>query len=201
MINQNFTRKVWRLFLIIAAVTWFGWLTWQDIAPSDEFKTRYDFTDDSPFIKRLWPPFRLSELMIVNADGQQIILGDPVHLDVLPPRLFQTAVLTVFFKNPANNDWRAGLLHQSEPWQVELKPFELSAMELRLGDWQKGEATFDLTKLPNQERLKFLLSAPGIEDQENGITVTAVEVTLLKEPITWDNAFTKTVDYFIAKFY
>lgn len=66
----------------------------------------------------------------------------------------------------------------------------------QLRGWTTTTQTYDLTKVnravPTQ--LTFMLSAPGLERQPQGIKVRSISVTAHKDPVTWSNLWTRLSD-------
>lgn len=55
--------------------------------------------------------------------------------------------------------------------------------------WLSATTTFDLTKVKRADptQLHFMISAPGLKDQPQGLTVRAIKIAAHKEPITLQN--------------
>lgn len=170
-------RLVWCAALTFSALLWLAWLWWQYFVPLGMITYVYDLEHQSPFINNLWPPSRVSELTFINGQPAQTIIADPVHVDVLPTRDFKHATLEVWFQKDADQEFKAGLLHNADPWQVDIRDYVIMSQN----GWQIGKAEFDLAKLKDQDKLKFLLVAPDV-DRSKGVMVHKIRVTLDKFP-------------------
>lgn len=64
------------------------------------------------------------------------------------------------------------------------------------GDWQKATINFDLTdaRIVNR-KLRWMLSAPEMNDLNDKIKIKEIKITYFKEPIKWDEFFPKIINY------
>ncbi|MDP2708640.1 MAG: hypothetical protein Q8O93_01115 [bacterium] len=116
--NKNIFKIRISLWLMLALIiAWFGYLK---IVPSGNISYVYDFTGPSYFIGKLTPAERVQ-----TADGQAIIKGDPVYFSLNPPRRFETAKVTVTFKNTTDFPvMELGLLNNKAAYNYDLKPLQ-----------------------------------------------------------------------------
>lgn len=92
---------------------------------SGELKASYDLKNNSPFISRISPLDRISELKKdENGVYYRTVLTEPLYFDLILPRHFDQASVKVKFKNPEELDFQVGLAGGSERQQYNLKPLD-----------------------------------------------------------------------------
>lgn len=116
-----------RIIWVIALLAVVFWLGWQYVVPSGQAVYVKDFKHYNDFVGNLTPADRLS--------GQKIV-GNPVYFSLRVPRRFESAQLTVKFKNPDNLPViEAGVLKDKRVWQYDLRPLENVAIDNLLKSW------------------------------------------------------------------
>lgn len=105
------------MWLILAIIL--GIFAYFKIVPSGKISyVNNDFSQPNYFIGKLAPQERV-ELNKVEAE----IKGDPVYFSLRPPRRFESAKVTVKFKNTTNFPvMEIGLLNDKVAWGYDLKP-------------------------------------------------------------------------------
>lgn len=122
----NFRLKI-RIVWIIALLAVVFWLAWQYVVPGGRVVYVKNFKQYNDFIGNLTPTDRLS--------GSRVI-GNPVYFSLRVPRRFESAKLTVEFKNPDRLPIvEAGVLKDKRVWQYDLKPLGNLAINDLLKDW------------------------------------------------------------------
>lgn len=114
--------SLWSLLFLIVI-----FLVWQKVAPSGQITYHNDFFSRNDFIGPLTPKERVD----FKKRGVQPIIGNPVYFALRPPRTFQTARVTVKFKNTEAHlsIMELGLLQDKTIWRYELKPLYNRTLE------------------------------------------------------------------------
>lgn len=124
-----------RLVLTAIPILVLGWLINEHLALGGELSANYDLNSNSPFISRISPSDRISEL---KKDGNGVyyrtVLAEPLYFDLTLPRHFDQALVKVKFKNPAGLDFQLGLAGNSEKKQFDLKPLDNQLINNLLAD-------------------------------------------------------------------
>lgn len=150
------------LWLILAALT--GWLLYLAVVPMGRISYIYDFSEPSYFIQKLTPAERLGS----STEGAQIITGDPVYFALRTPRAFNTARLTVKFKNPDNFPViEAGVLADKKIWRYQNQPLENLVIDSRLDKWPtlRSGGTVLLQRKKNYDTFSDFLKKPPPPDE------------------------------------
>ncbi len=77
-----------------------------------------------------------------SGDGPQLI-GDPVYFSVFTPRTFDTAKMTIIYRDNLGLDTplvEAGVLVDNVIWRYDLKPVDNKALDYLMLRWNKSEA-------------------------------------------------------------
>lgn len=179
-----------RMILIAIPVVVLFWLITKDFAFSGKLSVAYDFSHDSPFVKRLWPPGRLRDITYDKKthDYFQRMFVEPVTFDVRLPRKFQAATVDLVYKKDEAQPLRLGVRLDPEKWSWAIYDVKPISQE---GEWMVGRVRFDdLTTADfSGQKLHFLVNAPGLFEAGREITLTEIRVTVEKEPITLNNFF------------
>ncbi len=177
--------KYTRLILIAIPAIFLGHLLYQDFSPSGRLVVDYDFCSLNPFVSVWSPHGRVLDIEeIKTADEkfcQQKMVIDPVYFDVRLPQNFATARLTVWYQKSSQTKLQIGPAVDLSAWQWRLKDINYARAE---GSWQVGIAEYDLvgSKLENN-RLRFLVSSPGLDTSGQEIIFRKIEIEFIKEPI------------------
>ncbi len=188
MPHRNY--RYFRYVIIAIPVVVFFWLFAKDFAFSGKLVMSYDFSHDSPFIKRLWPPGRLHDIEYDAAthDYFQGMFVEPVTFDVKLPRRFTSATVELVYKKSADQPLRLGVRLDPEKWSWAIRDVVPIGTK---GEWTVGQVQFDdlATADFSGNKLHFLLNAPGLFEADREITLTDIRVTVQKEPLTVRNFF------------
>ena len=96
------------------------WLLVKAVVPSGEITYIQNFKDDSYFIPKLTTAERVEK-----SDGSVKIVGDPVYFALRAPRSFDSAQLTLRYKNLSGLPvMEAGVLADKTVWRYDLEPLE-----------------------------------------------------------------------------
>lgn len=181
-----------RLLLIAIPVAVFFWLLAQDLAISGKLVMTYDFSHDSPFVKRLWPPGRLRTISYDTKidDAFQSMFADPVTFDVKLPRAFERATVDLLYKKDPEQTLSIGMRTDPKAWAWDIRPIMPVDSE---GSWTVGRVQFnDLSAADfSNSRLHFLLNAPGLSEARREILLTEIRVIVEKEPLTFTRFFSR----------
>ncbi len=180
--------KIVRLFLIVIPVVVFFWLVAQDVAFSGRLFMSYDFSHDSSFIKRPWPPGRFHDIEYdkTTRDYFQRMFVEPATFAVKLPRKFKSATVEVLYKKDASQSLRIGIRMDPKQWAWEIRDLEYVGEE---NGWMRGRIRFDDIRRAafNDGRLQFILNAPGLFENKRKVALTEIRVVVEKDPITLHN--------------
>jgi len=86
----------------------------------------YDFSHDSPFVKRPWPPGRFHDIEYdkTTRDYFQRMFVEPATFAVKLPRKFKSATVEVLYKKDAAQPLRVGIRMHPEKWAWEIRELE-----------------------------------------------------------------------------
>ena len=116
----NFLNKIRTTLWSILALTVL-WLFYMAIVPSGKITYIQDFNQDNYFIQKLTPAERIED----KRNGAQKIIGDPVYFSLRTPRRFDSAKVTIKYKN--NSDLpiiETGVLVDKVLWRYDTKLVE-----------------------------------------------------------------------------
>lgn len=185
-----------RIVLIVIPIIVFLWLVGKDFVFSGQLALSYDFSHDSPFVKRLWPPGRLHDIEYDKAthDSFQRMFVEPATFAVRLPRKFTSATVEVLYKKSVDQPLRLGLRLDPKKWSWAIRDLDVIGEE---HGWTRGRVRFsDITRAAfTDQKLQFLLNAPGLFENKREITLTEIRVVVEKEPITLRNFFPRLWHY------
>lgn len=185
-----------RTFLITIPIIVFLWLLAQEFVVTGRMNIRYNFSYDTPFIKRLWPPGRIDPIeRDATGDAFQRIRIDPVTFDVRLPRAFRSAVVRLMYQKQDDQPFFIGIQKTRGVWAPVLRAVRPVGTTR---DWQIGEARFaDLTPFDfTDNKYQFVLSVPGLHESGHSMTITAIEFALERESFTLGNFFPRLWKFF-----
>jgi hypothetical protein len=175
-----------RIILIFIPIFFLGVLVYKDFVPSGRLLIDYDFCGLTPFVSEFSPHGRVLDIeKIKTADEkycQQKMVIDPVYFDVRLPQRFDVARLTVWYQKTPAAKLQFGPAVDLSAWQWQLKDLDYVRNE---DEWQIGTAEYDLSlsKMDNN-RLRFLVSSPGLSAANSEIIFKKIEIEFIKEPVT-----------------
>ena len=159
----------------------FIWLINKNLVPFGKLSANYNFQELSPFISRLYPAGRVL-VAERNKDGQyyQSVIIDPVYFNVHLPISFKKAKVILKYQLINASVLRLG--YQVGPnfqyYFNELRPINTE------GEWLISETNFNLSRAyVKDNKLRFALSSPYLDEQEGEIRIASIEVILEKEPL------------------
>lgn len=83
-------------FLLLPGVL-FGWLAWQELVPTGEFRVSWQPGDRSSFIDPIRPDQRVERPVQVEGFSGQRVVGDPVYTFIHPHREFAEISVDIHF--------------------------------------------------------------------------------------------------------
>lgn len=184
-INFKKWHKRIRLILIIIPILILGWLVNKNLVPSGKLMASYNFREISPFISRLYPVGRvLGVEQNKNGDYYQSVAIDPVYFKVYLPVSFERAKIILKFQTNKVNNLRLG--YQIGP---DFQYYFKNVIPIRReGEWQVAEVNFNLQNAYIKDnKLKFAVSSPHLDEYEGEIKIHSIEVVLEKEPLTFSD--------------
>lgn len=161
-------RIAWLILLILLI----GWLSWQAIVPSGKMSYQIDFKQQSYSIGRLLPADR-----VVEDNGFQRLIAEPVYFTLYTPRSFNKAVVTFTFANPPDLV-KFGVAHNKELWNYDFKTaYSKSINKLGLDKQVSATLEFDLTGAERiNNKYTFMISAPGLDSHTSSLLIKNVQI-------------------------
>jgi len=188
--------KTIRLILIIFAISIIAWLFILDFVPGEKLELSYDFCHPTPMLTELSPGNRLWSIDKSNGECWQRIASSPVYFDSRAPQYFDRAKVEIKYKKPADEEFQLGPQTKKGEWQWLLQDIEQQATD---GDWQIGSAEFNLNGIyQNSPHLRWLISAPAIEENKQVIYLSHLKIIYYKQPLSLSN-FTSQVKSYLRK--
>lgn len=185
-----------RLLLIAIPVVIFFWLIAKDFAFSGRLDMTYNFSHDSPFVKRPWPPGRFHDIEYDKSthDYFQRMFVEPATFAVQLPRKFKSATIELLYKKDEAQELRVGVRMDPKKWAWEIHTVEAVGEE---DGWTRGRVRFDDLSRATflDQKLQFLLNAPGLFENGREVTLTEIRVIAEKEPITIRNFLPRLWNY------
>lgn len=116
----------WTILAILIA-----WLLYCGLAPTGQMTYIKNFNRDNYFISKLTPVDRVTP----TENGVQKIIGDPAYFILHTLRPFDTAKLTITYKNNDKKIIETGALMDKNIWRYDLAPIENKYLEEYLKTW------------------------------------------------------------------
>lgn len=121
-----------RVFLWAILTGIIGWILYMGIVPFGKISYIYDLKKPSYFIKKITPEDRVE----IASQRSQKITGDPVYFSLWTPRRFNTATITLKYKNKST--WpivETGVLVDKKLWRYDLRPIENVIIDKLMLEW------------------------------------------------------------------
>ena len=139
--------------MLLAALSFFAWIGWQNLVPTGTFTTVWRPGEASAFIDRLLPDARVR-------DGSTII-GDPAFFFAHPHRRFDTVEAEIRFKNHGANIIEFGGLASSNPEAYTLLPLENQLLDTLSWNKTTGNGLTLWQRVPQYKTIdEFLRARP-----------------------------------------
>jgi hypothetical protein len=185
----SFLQKTIRVFLIFTPIIVLGWLAANEINLGGRMEAVYDTRHDSPFISKLYPKDRVSDIQF-DADNEpyRTFLDEPVYFDLNPIGSFEQVAVTVEYRNANVKPFKFGGLGSVESWS-----FDFRDLPPTKGALQTTTEIFDFKKLaPEGKKFRFVFSAPGIPSGD--IEIYKIKALFLRPPLTEQDAANKILE-------
>lgn len=174
--NKKVTIK---FFIILAPFIIFGYLLSKDFVLSGKLEIVHNFEKDQAMISQLIPYGRAKV-----ENGKVQINSEPVYFDVRTPQKFSKAKIKIKIQKNSP-DFKVGV-KTGENWNFD---FPNGRVPVATGgsvkavivdenqDWKIGEWNFDLKNaFINKYNLRFIISAPELNDSEKKIILDEIKV-------------------------
>ena len=163
-----------KLTLTILFVAVFVFLITQKLVLGNELIYVEKFEPNNQFIQGLYPVGRIVEKQNSGEVVQQI-LGEPVYFRIYAPRHFKKAQVTLTFRKPIELEAKLGVKLNVNDYAFYFENFNNGT-----SNWQTQTFEFDLASaLYIQNKLQFIISAPGVTEQSN-FEISQAEFKLIK---------------------
>lgn len=174
--HLSYLYKFIKIVLILIPVLILIWLLKENIFVGDNLRYYNDFSKKSPFISDFFPQGRAE----LKNDIWRINL-EPIYFDVYYPGKFQSATVKIIYKNTGGQMIRMGIRKPGE-WNYEFKTLEENKNGFVFAQgWREKEMNFDLENvLVEKNKLRFIISSPNLETNQNEILVKSLGVVLKK---------------------
>lgn len=154
-------------------------------------ETLYDFRVPEGTISHVYPVARVRDMAFANGHSYRPMIEDPVYVDIKTSIPYQRARITVFYQNTTGIPLQIGLKQTASTAAFELKSFENEARE---GEWQRGEATFDLSAASYyNKKYTIAFSVPGLRTEgtrQGEVRLSQMRLTLQRPPLSWKDITT-----------
>ncbi|OIP79645.1 MAG: hypothetical protein COT39_02390 [Parcubacteria group bacterium CG08_land_8_20_14_0_20_48_21] len=176
-------KNIARAIFVFTGTLFFFWLFLQNAVWSGTFTAEQNFHDSSVLIS----PFSPEATRVHTRDRAQLIVGEPVYLDLRVPRSFATVKLSLTYRTDYGGIVRIGPVLDEHAWQFVLRPLETTVLQ---DGWMRGTAELDLTGVSAKadRRVRVLLSAPGISE-ELPIELQNIRAEFQGKPMTLQKLF------------
>ncbi|EKD90272.1 MAG: hypothetical protein ACD_31C00050G0001 [uncultured bacterium] len=194
-------KLLWLLkIIILGLVLYLFWGVFsQFFIPSGKLELVYDFSDDSDFISRLTPWYRLVPAREVNGDWFQEIRGGDIYFTVKDPRIFKEMVVEVTYQNPQDQLLELGVRVNAEGGYLDSSLGENST-ETNTDNWVTSSQRYELIKIFRDKKYNYYLSfrTPDLEKDSETVKISKIKVTFEKPKITYQN-FPSQFNFIIDK--
>jgi hypothetical protein len=190
----SFLHKTIRAFLIITAIVVFGWLSVKAITPGGRLAAAYNMEKESPFISKLYPKNRVSEILR-DADNAAYrkLLAEPVYFDLAPNDRFEQIAVSIKYKNIGQPPLKFGGLINKGSWAFDFRELPPTGAEPRT-----ITEIFDFSKLaPEGRKYRFGFSAPGL--RAGDAEIFKIEALFTRKPLTEKEAANKILDAIVRR--
>lgn len=133
--------EVAKAVVLVTPVVLLLWMFNRYLALDGELTIEYDFNGESSYVSEFTPLGRAwdREENLRTGETYQRIVGEPVYMSVDVPWSFDEVEMTVEYQNRNQPFIQFGLVKTTDPWVVDLKPAEISAIDTALAEWDAVE--------------------------------------------------------------
>lgn len=197
---------LYRTILIVAFLSFFGWLVYQNSVVGGKLFIVKDFCNESDFISDLYPENRIGRAEKDVDDCFQQIFVEPAYFKVKVPRTFNMANVKLVYRNPDQTIFQLGLMKRRiNPldWNFTLKLLENKIFDNL--DWHKIEKD-GITLWQKQKQFEsiyqFVNNVPP--DQKTSTFYYQFSQEAVKNPtkvVGWNTETNlEYIDYIIAQY-
>ncbi|MBU1146640.1 hypothetical protein KKD80_03795 [Patescibacteria group bacterium] len=190
----SFWHKFIRVILIFIPIITFGWLAAKAIAPNGRMEATYDMARESPFVSKLYPKDRVSEIK-QDADQEvyRVLKDEPVYFDLSPNSNFSEVAVTIRYKNSRDVPFKFGGLADKDSWVFDFRELPPTA-----GALQTKTEIFELGKLsPEGKKFRFGFSAPGF--LAGDIQIYKIRALFIRKPMTEKEVANRVLEEIIER--
>lgn len=177
---RNLGVKILQIIFLAAAIGLLIFLFWKNYSPLGQQTIVYNIGERSSFTAGLWPSTRVEKFTCVQPGGcSQKLFDNPVYINLLMPRPFQTLVVEMTYQNPDNVPVKLGI--KSGPgWQFFEAPLETLGSS---DEWQIAQSSFDLNRAYiTQRQISLVVSAPQLKNRDHYLLIKQIKFILNREP-------------------
>lgn len=185
----SFLQKTIRVFLIFTPIIVLGWLVSKEINVGGKMEAVYDMRHDSPFVSKLYPKDRVSDITL-DADNvpYRTFFDEPIYFDLSPIGSFEQVAVTVEYRNSNEKSFKFGGLGSVESWSFDFRDLPPTA-----GALQTQTEIFYFNKLaPEGKKFRFAFSASGIPSGD--IEIYKIKALFLRSPLSDQEAVNKVLE-------
>ena len=183
-------QRYYRWALIIGAAALIGTIIVADLVPTGRWHVATDFKKDSLWIRHLWPPGRVGEPVQLHNKVVIPITIEPVYVDVLTPRSFESVKARITFAAEPSVPVSIGVARERNVWGGVFSPLT-QTQESKSSSWI-GTAALSLHGIDQTHgRLQWILSAKGL-DPVHPLLITSIDLVFVRPTLyQWVIAHTK----------
>ena len=174
-IDQNKATSFLKIIIILSMISFVLYLISQKIVIDSELIYKTDFNQQQKFIQGPYPEGRVQ----YEQDEKQSlveIIHEPIYVEVYNPRKFKQAEVTIKYQKPDELPAKLGLKLKTGDWA-----FFFENLEETDSKWHEQTLTFNLQSAEIvKNKIKFILSAPGIDSLEKSIKIDYLKFKLIK---------------------
>jgi len=123
-----------RIFLYLIIFLIVSFFIYKAIVPSGEIEYIFNFNKENSFISKLSPDERLD---FGNKKIKNKIIANPVYFNLKTPRTFNSAEISIRYKNKNVPLVEGGFLVDKTLWRYDLKPFQNKLLDQLSLVWDK----------------------------------------------------------------
>lgn len=182
-------QKIIRAILIFIPLVVLGWLVIKEVVPSGKVEAVYDMRRETPFISKLYPKDRVSEVQRdASGDFYRTFLFEPVYFDLKSSDKFEKVTLTVRYKNKGLVPLKMGPLVNKSDWLFDWRDFSDGAV-----GWQTKKEVFEFSKLaPEGQKFRFGFSVPGLP--AGTVEISEIKTLFERKPLAEKEIVNKILD-------
>lgn len=198
-----------RLIIIFIPLITLGYFTWRYIDPDGILEVNYDFCrKETAFFSGLSPQGRVLDIEELESYKPssavkcfQRMVIDPVYFDVRLPQTYRWAEIGYVYKKSEGQPlsigvrtsqvgwaWQFGNKTKSSLVSYSRESETVSEMEEGTANWREEAVEIDLAKAVYvRKRLRFIISAPGLDQSGQEIVLANIKIKFVKEPVSREN--------------